>query len=42
MAPGSLLGGHLGGRLATSLPPKPMRIGVIAFGVLVAIAYLLK
>ncbi|HEY7627521.1 MAG TPA: sulfite exporter TauE/SafE family protein [Ilumatobacteraceae bacterium] len=42
MAPASLVGGHLGGRMASSLPPKPMRIGVIVFGVIVAIAYLLK
>lgn len=42
MAPASLAGGHLGGSLAGSLPPRPMRIGVIAFGVIVAIVYLLK
>ncbi|HSB85271.1 MAG TPA: sulfite exporter TauE/SafE family protein [Ilumatobacteraceae bacterium] len=42
MAPASLVGGHLGGSLATSLPPRPMRIGVIVFGVIVAVAYLLK
>lgn len=42
MAPASLLGGHFGGRAATLLPPKKMRIAVIIFGVIVAVAYLLK
>jgi len=42
MAPASLVGGHLGGRVATKLPPKKMRVAVITFGVIVAIAYLVK
>lgn len=42
MAPASLLGGHLGGRVASSLPPRKMRAGVIAFGVIVAIVYLVR
>jgi hypothetical protein len=42
MAPASLIGGHLGGRVASSLPPKKMRFGVIVFGVVVAIIYLVR
>jgi uncharacterized membrane protein YfcA len=42
MAPASLLGGHLGGRVASSLPPKKMRFAVIVFGVIVAIVYLVR
>jgi uncharacterized membrane protein YfcA len=42
MALTSLLGGHLGGRVASSLPPQKLRAGVIAFGVVVAIIYLLR
>ena len=42
MAPASLLGGHFGGRVASSLPPKKMRFAVIVFGVVVAIVYLVK
>jgi uncharacterized membrane protein YfcA len=42
MAPASLLGGHLGGKVASSLPPKKLRFAVIVFGVVVAVAYLLK
>ena len=42
MAPASLIGGHLGGSVASSLPPKKMRLGVIVFGVIVAIVYLLR
>lgn len=42
MAPASLIGGHFGGRIASSLPPRKMRAAVIVFGVIVAIAYLLK
>jgi len=42
MAPASLLGGHLGGRLAGSLAPRKLRTFVIAFGVIVAIVYLVK
>jgi len=38
----SLIGGHSGGRVATKLPPKKMRIAVILFGLIVAIAYLVK
>lgn len=42
MAPASLLGGHLGGSVATRLPPKKMRMGVILFGITVAIVYLVR
>lgn len=42
MAPASLLGGHLGGRVASSLPAGKMRAGVIVFGVTVALIYLVK
>lgn len=42
MAPASLLGGHLGGQVASSLPPQRMRVGVIVFGVVVALVYLFK
>jgi uncharacterized membrane protein YfcA len=42
MAPASLIGGHVGGSVASSLPPKKMRLGVIAFGVIVAIVYLVR
>lgn len=42
MAPASLIGGHLGGSVASSLPPKKMRFGVIVFGVIVAIVYLVR
>lgn len=40
MAPASLVGGNLGGRLASRLAPKRLRAGVIAFGVVVALIYL--
>ena len=42
MAPASLLGGHLGGKVASKLPPKKLRAAVIAFGVIVAVVYLVK
>ncbi len=42
MAPAALLGGNLGGRLASSLPPKKLRIFVIAFGIIVSIIYFVK
>jgi uncharacterized protein len=42
MAPASLLGGHLGGRVAGSLPAGKMRAGVIVFGVTVASIYLVR
>lgn len=42
MAPASLAGGHFGGRLAGSLPPRKLRAFVITFGVLVAVVYLVK
>ena len=42
MAPAALIGGNLGGRLARSLPAERLRPCVIAFGVVVAIVYLLK
>jgi hypothetical protein len=42
MAPGALVGGNLGGRLARSIPAKKLRYFVISFGVAVAIVYLSK
>jgi uncharacterized protein len=42
MAPAALLGGNLGGRLASSLPAKKLRVFVIAFGVVVSIVYFVK
>jgi uncharacterized protein len=40
MAPASLIGGNIGGRLASRLPPKRLRLAVIAFGVVAALIYL--
>ena len=37
MAPASLVGGQLGGRLVRSIPVKPLRFAVIAFGLAVAV-----
>jgi uncharacterized membrane protein YfcA len=42
MAPASLIGGNLGGKLASSLQPKLLRGFVIVFGVVVAIVYLVR
>jgi uncharacterized membrane protein YfcA len=42
MAPAALLGGNLGGRVAKSLPPKKLRVFVIAFGIVVAVIYFVK
>lgn len=42
MAAGSLLGGALGGRLASVISPKALRVIVIAIGVAVAILFLLR
>jgi uncharacterized protein len=42
MAPGALLGGSLGGRLARSLPAAGLRSCVIVFGIAVAIVYLVR
>ena len=42
MAPASLVGGHLGGTVASSLPPRKLRFAVIGFGVIVAVVYLLR
>jgi uncharacterized membrane protein YfcA len=42
IAPASWIGGHLGGTVASSLPPKKLRTGVIAFGVVVALIYLIR
>ncbi len=39
MAPASLIGGHIGGRVASSLPAAKMRAGVIVFGVTVSLIY---
>lgn len=42
MAPGALLGGNVGGRLARSISAKRLRPCVITFGVVVAIVYLVR
>lgn len=42
MAPCGLLGGAVGGRLAGSIPPARLRVVVIAVGVVVATAYLVR
>ncbi|MEO7398708.1 MAG: sulfite exporter TauE/SafE family protein, partial [Ilumatobacteraceae bacterium] len=42
MAPASLVGGHVGGRFAGSLPPRLLRLCVVSFGVIVAVIYLLR
>jgi uncharacterized membrane protein YfcA len=42
MAPCSLVGGHMGGKLASSLQPRLLRGFVIVFGVVVAIWYLVR
>ena len=42
MAPCSLVGGQIGGRVAGSLPPEKLRAGVIVFAFAVAIVYLVR
>jgi uncharacterized membrane protein YfcA len=42
MAPAALIGGHLGGRLASRLPAKPLRGFVIVIGSAVALVYLVR
>ncbi|MCU1501295.1 MAG: hypothetical protein JWM12_649 [Ilumatobacteraceae bacterium] len=42
MAPCSLLGGQIGGRVAGSLPPEKLRAAVIVFAFAVAIVYLVR
>jgi uncharacterized membrane protein YfcA len=42
MAPCSLIGGQIGGRVAGSLPPQKLRAGVIVFAFVVAIIYLVR
>jgi uncharacterized membrane protein YfcA len=42
MAPTSLIGGHLGGRLVTVIPPAKLRVVVVAYGLVVALVYLLR
>ena len=42
MAPCSLIGGQVGGRVAGSLPPAAMRAGVIVFAFVVAVIYFVK
>ena len=37
MAPASLIGGQIGGRVVTRIPAKPLRAVVVAFGVAVAV-----
>ncbi len=42
MAPASLVGGNLGGRLAGKVPPAKLRAFVVTFGLIVAVVYLFK
>ena len=42
MAPASLIGGHLGGRLVGIIPAQRLRPFVIVFGVIVALIYLFR
>lgn len=42
MAPASLLGGNVGGRLAGVIPPGRLRAAVVAYGVVVALVYFLR
>jgi uncharacterized membrane protein YfcA len=42
MAPASLIGGNIGGRVASKLPPKKLRAFVVAFGVVVSIVYFVR
>jgi uncharacterized membrane protein YfcA len=42
MAPAALIGGNLGGRLASWMPPEKLRAFVVVFGVLVAGVYFAK
>jgi uncharacterized membrane protein YfcA len=42
MAPGALIGGNLGGRLAGVIPPGKLRACVVTYGVVVAIVYFVR
>ena len=42
MAPCSLIGGQVGGRLAGSLPPQKLRAAVVVFAFVVSIIYLVR
>jgi len=42
MAPCALLGGHIGGRWASVIPAKRLRLCVIAIGLIVSIVYFLR
>ena len=42
MAPAALIGGNLGGRLASWLPPEKLRAFVVVFGFVVAGVYFAK
>ena len=42
MAPAALIGGNLGGRLASWLPPERLRAFVVVFGIVVAGVYFAK
>lgn len=42
MAPGALIGGNLGGRLAGVIPAGKLRAAVVAYGVIVAIVYFVR
>lgn len=42
MAPAALIGGNVGGRLASWLPPEKLRAFVVAFGVIVSLVYFVR
>jgi len=42
MAPASLLGGHAGGLLIGVIPPRRLRPLIVAFGIVVAVIYLVR
>jgi uncharacterized membrane protein YfcA len=42
MAPGAVLGGTMGGRLARVMPAQRLRVGVIALGLIVSVIYFVR
>lgn len=42
MAPATLIGGNVGGRVASALPPQRLRAFVVAFGVIESINYFVE
>jgi uncharacterized membrane protein YfcA len=42
MAPMSLIGGAIGGRLVSVIPPGRLRVAVVTYGLVVAVVYLLR